>query len=345
MPDSSASLNSVEQLDDALSQPSEQAIETLRLVPGDIMVLGATGKIGPSLTRMLLRANAAAGVRRRITAVARFADPNARAVLEAAGAETIACDLLDERAVAALPESPNVFFLAGMKFGASQQAALTWAMNTHLPSLIARQFAQSRIVAYSTGTTYGWVDAATGGAPETASLNPVGEYAMSCLGRERIFEYFSARNRTPIALIRLFYACEPRYGVLVDIAEKVWLGDPVDVSMGWFNVIWQGDANALCIQALEHVHSPPLPINITGRETLSTRRTAELFGQLLGKTPKFTGQEQPGACLGNTDRMQYLFNPTLMPVATLMKWIAEWLRNGGPLLGKPTHFESRDGRY
>src|SRR5262249_39858735 len=259
-------IQTVDQLEELLSDPTEPVVELMRRLQGDIVLLGVAGEIGPSLARMARRATDLAGVRRRIIGVSRFSDPEEQARFHAHGVETIRCDLLDEPAVARLPRAPNVIYLAGLKFGSTEDAARTWAMNAYLPSIVCKAYRDSRIVAFSTGTVYGLTPRSTGGSRETDSPQPGGEYAMSCLGRERLFEHFSRAWNIPLALIRLFYACELRYGVLVDLARKIHSGDPIDLSMGCFNIIWQGDCNAMTLLALDHVASPPFVLNVTGPE-------------------------------------------------------------------------------
>ena len=334
-----------EQLEDQLSEPTPEVVRTLQQLEGDLLVLGVAGKMGPSLARMARRASDLAGIRRRIIGVARFSTPGSEAGLQRQGVETIRCDLLDEEALQRLPDVPNVLYLAGMKFGATGQESLTWAMNTHLPALVCRKFACSRIVAFSTGNVYGLVSPSSGGAQETDAPAPVGEYAMSCLGRERIFEHFSRTLSLPVALIRLNYACDLRYGVLVDLGRKVLLGAPVDLSMGWFNTLWQGDANAMTLRCFAHVASPPMMLNLTGPECLNVRETCERLGHLLGRKPVFAGKEAPTALLSNAGRACGLFGQPRVSADRLLAWVAGWLRQGGPTLNKPTHFEACDGRF
>ncbi len=334
-----------EQLENQLSEPSSAAVELFKRVAGDVILLGVAGKMGPSLARMTKRAADESGRKRRIIGVARFSSASVETELRQHGIETIRCDLLDEDSVARLPDAPNVLYLAGMKFGAEAQASLTWAMNTQVPATICKKYARSRIVALSTGNVYGLVPATGGGSVETDAPAPVGEYAMSCLGRERIFEHFSRAHGTPVALIRLNYACELRYGVLVDLAQKILADAPIDLSMGWFNLIWQGDANNIALRCLEKTTAPPTVINLTGPELLNVRETCEALGVLLDRKPIFTGTESPTALLNNAQRTLKQFGVPRVGAGQLAAWIAAWLRNGGPTLNKPTHFENRDGRY
>lgn len=338
-------ISSIEQLEDALSEPTGPVVEMMRRLEGDLVLLGVGGKIGPSLARMAKRATDLAGVSRRIIGVSRFSASNEEAKLNADGIETVRCDLLDEAQVARLPDAPNVIYLAGFKFGSTTRASTTWAMNTWLPSVVCARYRASRIVAYSTGNVYGLTSVAGGGSRETDPVNPVGEYAMSCLGRERMFEYFSQRWQIPTAIIRLFYACEMRYGVLVDLAQKVAAGEAIDVTMGWFNIIWQGDNNAQTLLALEHTSVPPCVLNVTGPQALSIRQVAEELGRRLGRAPVFAGTERETSFLGNVERGQELFGPPRVGVEQLMDWTIDWVKRGGVNLGKPTHFETRDGKY
>ncbi len=333
------------QLDDLLSQPTDGVIDALRRCPGDVIVLGAAGKMGPSLAAMVHRACRQIGEGRNVTAVARFSDPAARQRFESLGIHTIQCDLLDPVAVASLPDAPNVIFMAGMKFGATGQEALTWAMNAYVPALVCEKYARSRIVAYSTGNIYGLAPLDRGGSVEGDESSPVGDYAMSCLGRERIFQHFALARKTPVALIRLNYACECRYGVLADLARKVWNSQPIDLAMGYFNVIWQGDAVAMSIQALERAASPAVPINVTGPEILRVRDVCETFGSLMNRKVAFVGSESPQALLSNASRALELFGRPRVGPGQLMQWIASWVSRGGRSLGKPTHFEVRDGKF
>ncbi len=336
---------SVDNLESRLSEPTTGAIETLRRLDGDIMLLGVAGKMGPTLARMARRAADLAGKPRRIIGVSRFSSGNDERLLQQAGVETIRCDLLDEAAVAKLPDAPNVIYMAGMKFGSTGQESFTWAMNAYLPAIICKKFAHSRIVAFSTGNVYGLVPISSGGSLETDTPNPVGEYAMSCLGRERIFEHFSRSLKLPMAIIRLNYACELRYGVLVDLAQQIAAGTAIDLAMGCFNVIWQGDANAMTLQAFDHVASPPTFINLTGQDILRVREACQRLAAKMNKPVTFIGKESDSALLNNAAKTFGRFGTPQVSTAQMMDWVADWIGRGGPTLGKPTHFESRDGKF
>jgi nucleoside-diphosphate-sugar epimerase len=335
------------ELEEVLSRPTAGVVETLAGLEGDVLVLGAGGKMGLSMATMAVRALRLAGDRgqgRRVIAVSRFHD--GEAPFHAAGLETIGLDLLADGALESLPDAPSVLYLAGMKFGSSGAQPQTWAMNAYLPGLVARRFAGSRIVALSTGNVYPFSPVGSGGAVETDEPGPVGEYAVTCLGRERILAWHSERDGTPMTLIRLNYANALRYGVLVDIAQRVLAGEPVDVTMGVANVIWQGDANAAVLRALGLAASPPGILNVSGPETMSVRWAAHRFAELLGVgPPTITGQEAETALISNSARMYGLFGYPSVPLDQLMAWTAAWLRAGGALLGKPTGFSVRDGRF
>jgi len=330
------------QLDAYLATPTRALVRDLAGLDGDLMVLGAAGKMGPTLARLARNAMPAG---RRVIAVARFSEPGVREGLDAQGIETIACDLLDRDALARLPQCPNVVFMAGHKFGAGGNLPLTWAMNTHVPALVAETFRQSRIVAFSTACVYPFVPVTSQGASEDDLLAPPGEYANSCVGRERMFEHFSQRYGTPGRLFRLSYAIDLRYGVLADVALKVHRGEPVDVTMGHVNVIWQGDANAQALRCLAAATVPTSPINVSGPETTSIRWLAQEFGRLFGKTPNITGQEAPTAWLMNTGEAERLFGYPHVPLKRLVGWVADWIAREQRLYGKPTKFENRDGKY
>ena len=338
------------ELDELLSRPRAATVDALSACPGDVLVLGAGGKMGPTLSRLLARAAAEADRRggrpaRRVTAVSRFSSAAAREALESAGVHTLACDLLDRNAVARLPDAPNLIFMAGQKFGTADAPAVTWAMNTIVPAICAERYAGARIVAFSTGNVYPLTPVARGGARESDPVGPVGEYAASCVGRERIFELAADRDGTRLAIVRLNYAIDLRYGVLTDLALKVVRGDPIDLRMGHVNVIWQGDANRIAAECLPRASVPPFILNVTGRETLSVRDLATRLGQQLGRTPAFTGEEAADALLSDTSRMAALFEAPEVPLDWMLAWVAAWVRDGRPLLGRPTHFEERAGRF
>ena len=330
-----------EALDDFLTLPSAALAATLESVEGDLVILGVGGKMGPTLARLAKRAAPA----KRVIGVARFSDASVRAGLDAAGVETIACDLLDRDALGALPEAANVVFAAGHKFGATGNPALTWAMNTHVPALVAERYKGSRIVAFSTGNVYGLSRIGSAGSNESTTLSPVGEYAQSCLGRERMFEHFSARHGTPGRIVRLNYAIDMRYGVLADVAGKIHRGEPVDVTMGHVNVIWQGDANAQVLRALAHCTAPTSPINCTGPETISVRWLAAELGARMGKPVHVVGQEAETALLSDTTLASTLFGYPLVPLGRMLDWVADWVARGGASFGKPTKFEVRNGAF
>jgi len=329
----------------ALSVPPAYVPIALQKVPGDILVLGAAGKMGPTLCRMAVRALATAGLEHRVIAASRYSNPAEQEKLEGWGVQTIKGDLLDERFLESLPDCPNVVFMAGMKFGSSGKQSLTWAMNTHLPALVARRFATSRIAAFSTGNVYGLCPLALGGSLETDEPRPVGEYAMSCLGRERMFEHAANAHGTRVSILRLNYACEMRYGVIADLATKVKNGVEIDVSMGAFNAIWQADANGIALASLAHASAPAAVFNIAGPEQLSVRRVCERLGEIVGRPPQFVGQESADAILSNGQKAHSVFGYPIVAAQDLIDAVGRWVAGGGAALGKPTHFETRDGKY
>ncbi len=328
-------------LDDLLCRPSQALIDDLAKVEGDIMILGVAGKMGPTLAGLAK----AALPDRRIIGVARFSEPGVKDWLEVRGIETINCDLLDEAAIAKLPQAPNIVFMAGRKFGAEGDLSLTWAMNAHVPALVAQAFSRSRIVAFSTGCVYPFVPVDGSGADESVAPNPPGEYAQSCVGRERMFEYFSRKFGTPGRLFRLNYAIDMRYGVLHDIASKILHGTPIDISLGHVNFIWQGDAAAQALRCLAHCDTPTSPINVSGHEILSVRDLAAKLGALLKREPVVIGSEQPTAWLTDTSQATKLFGLPIVDTERLIAWTADWVERSMPSLGKPTKYEVRDGRY
>ncbi|GAA3689267.1 NAD(P)-dependent oxidoreductase [Nonomuraea antimicrobica] len=333
------------ELEERLARPSAGLVDDLSRLDGDILILGAGGKLGPSLVRLALRATGAAGRERRIIAVSRFSEPGLAETLAAEGATVVPADVADERALRDLPDAANVVFLVGAKFGTQGREHATWFTNTYLPGRVADRFRDSRIAALSTGNVYPLVPVTSGGCTEDTPVGPVGDYAMSCLGRERVLTHFAERYGTATSLIRLNYAVELRYGVLVDLAQKVLAGEPVDLSTGQVNVVWQGYANEVTLRSLALADTPPYVLNVTGPELISVRQAAQALGAALGKEPVFTGEEAPTALLSNAARCHRLFGyPELTP-AELIEHTARWVAGGGPLLGKPTKFERRDGRF
>ncbi|WP_417731298.1 NAD-dependent epimerase/dehydratase family protein [Rosistilla oblonga] len=337
-------IESEAQLDAMLALPDDRLIDFMRQLEGDLIILGIAGKMGVSLGQLAVAAIEKAGVEKNVYGVARFSDADARGRLEAAGVRTIQCDLLDRTAVAKLPQSPNVLFMAGRKFGTGGEEPLTWAMNTLVPANVADHFRDSRIVAFSTGCVYplARVDSQP---DETTPPDPIGEYAQSCLGRERMFEYGSNRWGAPVCLYRLNYSIDLRYGVLHDIATKIWNGQPVDNSAEAFNVIWQGDANRQALLCLGHCSSPASILNVTGPETLETEAVARQFGELLEKPVQFTSTPGDGCYLSDSSRATKLFGSPSVTADQLIRWQAHWIKTGGRSLGKPTHFEISDGAY
>jgi len=333
------------ELEDVLAQPSAEDIASVARLEPDIMILGAGGKMGPSLARRVQRAAERAGNGSRVLAVSRFSSREARTELESQGVPTLACDFLSAPAITGLPRFPNVLYLAGRKFGTTDRTDITWTTNTVVPARVAEHFADSRMVVFSTGNVYPLVPA-TGPAPTEADPPaPVGEYAQSCLGRERVVEYVSREDGLRALMFRLNYAVDLRYGTLVDIARKVFADEPVDLTVGYFNAIWQGDANSYALRSLELCESPPAVLNVTGSERISTRECAEWFGRFFGKAPRFVNEEGRLALLSDATRCRTLLGEPQVPLPVLRQWVAHWVRDGGSTLNKPTHFEVSDGRF
>jgi hypothetical protein len=333
------------QLEDTLAEPTAADLECVARLGGDVLILGAGGKMGPSLARRVHRALVRSGTRGRVVAASRFSSPALRAALDADGIETIACDLLDARSIAALPRCPSVLFLAGRKFGTLDRTDITWITNTVVPARVAEHFAGSRLVVFSTGNVYPMVAVDGPGSAEDDLPAPVGEYAQSCLGRERVVEFVSREQQMRALIFRLNYAVDLRYGTLVDVARRVLAGDPIDLTVGFFNAIWQGDANSYALRSLELCLSPPSVLNVTGPERISVRETAEWFGTVFGVRPSFVNSEGPVALLSDSSRCRARLGEPAVPLSLLRQWVARWVQAGGASLNKPTRFEVTDGRF
>ena len=338
-------IDSIEQLDELQSRPIPELLDLFRAIDGDLLVLGAGGKMGPTLARLARRVADEAGVTKRIIAVSRYTDPFIRKMLDTDGVETVEADLLDHAQLASLPDARNVLLLAGRKFGSSGNPPLTWAMNVLLPGMVMERFADSRIAALSTGNVYPLSPVANGGCAEDHPTDPAGEYAQSCLGRERMVQHGSAVRGTAATIIRLNYAIDLRYGVLLDIAQRVHAGTPVDLRTGYVNVIWQHDANAAALLALGICAAPPRILNVTGSSVLSVRAMAERLGALLGRAPVFSGAEEDTALLSNAALFHEIMPFEKVLLDDMLRWTAHWVRRGLPTWNKPTHFETRDGTF
>ena len=333
------------ELDALLARPYPELVSLMSRLEGDVMILGIAGKMGLTLGALAMNAVRESGVARKIYGVSRFTDESAWRVLEEQGIIPLRCDLLDPAAIKELPRVPNVIFMAGRKFGTNGEEDLTWAMNALVPAYVCEHFSTSRIVAFSTGCVYPLVSKAQGGSTESDAPDPVGEYAQSCLGRERIFSYFSRFHDIPVCLIRLNYALDLRYGVLYDLALRIWEDKPVDRTVGYFHAIWQGDANNQVLLALELCSSPADVLNVTGPETVSVTETAEALGRLMDKDVQFIGEPKDKAYLNDASRALHLFGSPRVQMEQVLRWTADWVRQGGRSFGKPTHFETSDGRY
>lgn len=338
-------IDSEDELIEVMTRPRPVLVKFVGSLSGALVILGAGGKMGPTLAVLAARAVRAAGSRVEIIAISRFTDERIRGWLEDKGVRTVAVDLMDPGALSRLPESENVIYMVGRKFGTTRNPEETWAANTLLPARIAEHYAQARIAALSTGNVYPMVPVGSGGAVETDPLTPLGEYANSSVARERIFGFFSRRNGTLVTLIRLSYALDLRYGVLVDIATKVRAGQPVDVGMGHVNCIWQADANEMIIRSLALASSPATAINLTGVRPLAVREVAHRFGELMGRPARIVGAEGTTALLSNTERARRTLGAPPTPLDTVIRWTAHWVAAGRRVLDKPTHYEVRDGGF
>ncbi|KAA6441253.1 NAD(P)-dependent oxidoreductase [Dyadobacter flavalbus] len=332
-------------LEEKWLSPSDALVEDMKSIQGDILILGAGGKIGPSIARLAKQAIDRAGLDKRVIGVSRFSEAGLSDELNAAGIETITADMLDDAQLQALPEIGNVLYLAGTKFGTSGNEPYTWAMNTYLPGRVAEKFRHSRIVVYSTGNVYPFTPVLSGGATEELRTDPVGEYGQSCLGRERMFQYFSSIHGTPLLIYRLNYAIDFKYGVLLEVAKSVLNGKPVDLKTGHVNVIWQGDANEMAIRSLLHCASPSKLLNVTGPETVPLRWLAQEFGRIFNIVPEFVNEEQPTALLSNAAESFRLFGYPRTTLKQMIEITAQWLLEGGKTINKPTHFQERQGQF
>lgn len=330
---------------DELLKPSDALVAELATLDGDLLILGAGGKIGPSICRLAKAAFAQAGVANRVIGVSRFSEEGLEAQLNQEGIETIAADILNDEELQALPLAKNVLYLAGTKFGTTNRESYTWAMNTYLPGRVAEKYRDSRIVVYSTGNVYPFTPVLSGGATEETRPEPVGEYGQSCLGRERMFQYFSSLYNTPLLIYRLNYAIDFRYGVLLEVAKSVQAQRPIDLTMGHVNVIWQGDANEMALRSLLHCEAPAKILNITGPETVSIRWLAHEFGKHFGTTPEFINEEQSTALLSNAAESFRLFGYPSVTLKQMIQLTADWLLGGGETINKPTHFQERKGQF
>lgn len=338
-------MKTVAELESRLAQPSEALIADLMSIEGDILVLGVGGKMGPSLARLAVNAIRQGGMNKQVIGVSRFSSGEIRKELEDAGVTTISCDLLNDQEFQRLPDVPNVIFMAGHKFGTTGKEYFTWAMNTYLPGRVAEKYSNSRIVVFSSGNVYPFTQTSSGGATEHTTPEPLGEYAQSCLGRERIFEYFSNQNGTPMAIYRLNYAIDMRYGVLLELAKSVSEGKAIDVTMGYANIIWQGDANEMALRSLTQCTNPPQILNVTGPETMSIRWAAEELARRLGREAVFTGTEEGTSLLSNAAKSHQRFGYPRVPLLQMIDWVADWVQQGGATWSKPTHFQERKGKF
>lgn len=338
-------MKTIEELEAKLAEPSEALVADLAKLDGDIMVLGVGGKMGPSLARLAKNGIRKAGLNKRVIGVSRFSNEEARKELEDAGVETISCDLLDDDALKQLPDVRNIIYMAGNKFGTTGNEHFTWAMNAYLPGRVADKYRDSQIVVFSSGNVYPFSPVNLGGVDESVAPEPIGEYAQSTLGRERIFEHFSHKYGIPMVMYRLNYAIDMRYGVLLEVAKAVNEGRPIPLSTGHANVIWQGDANEMAIRCLNIASNPPEIVNVTGPETMSIRWAAEEFAKRLGKEAQFDGVESEKALLSNASKSHQLFGYPRVSLRQMIDWVSEWVAAGGSTWNKPTHFQERKGKF
>jgi nucleoside-diphosphate-sugar epimerase len=338
-------MEKIESVYKKLLEPSDDLAADIAKIDGDIIILGVGGKMGPGLARVAKEAVDKARIKKKIIGVARFSEPGLEEQLNRAGIETYKADLLNDNQLQALPEFKNVLYMAGVKFGTTGNSSYTWAMNAYLPGRVAQKYKNSRIVVFSTGNVYPMSPVYHGGVTEHSSPEPIGEYAQSCLGRERLFEYYASKYNTPLLIYRLNYANDVSYGVLLEVAKAVKEGQPIDLSMGHFNAIWQGDANEIAIRCLLHCEVPAKILNVSGPETISVRWLAEEFGRMYGRPPLFINEEQPTAFLSNTAECDRLFGYPKVSLKQVMEILVEWINQGGKTINKPTHFQERKGKY
>ena len=338
-------IETIEQLENVMSFPTTEVVNAMSELEGDLLILGAGGKMGPTLAKLAKRAIDNSNQKKKVIGVSRFSTRGINEELKKVGIETIICDLLDDDQLFKLPDTPNVIFMASRKFGSSDNESLTWAMNTYLPGRVAQKYKNSKIIVFSTGNVYPFTMIANGGSQELGPVDPIGEYAQSCLGRERIFEHFSNQFDIPITIVRLNYAIDLRYGILLDVAQKVANQHPIDLTMGNVNVIWQGDANAIVLRTFSLCQSPPVILNLSGPETVSIRHLANRFGEIFNVLPIFESEESETSLLTNTSRCQKIFGYPQVNLDQMVEWVAHWVKINGMTLNKPTKFEIRDGRF
>ncbi|MBP3193874.1 NAD-dependent epimerase/dehydratase family protein [Natronogracilivirga saccharolytica] len=338
-------MNTIEELDKKLSEPSDRLLQDLADLDGDVMILGVGGKMGPSLAALAQRTFQQNGSNKKVYGVSRFSDKSHKKELESQGIVTITADILKEKELQALPDVKYVIYLVGTKFGTSGNEHYAWVMNSYLPGRVAEKYRNSNIVVFSTGNVYPLVHVSTGGSMETGPTGPVGEYAQSCLGRERVFEYFSKTCNTPVLMYRLNYAIDLRYGVLLEVARSVYNEEPIDLKTGYANVIWQGDANEIALRCLKHCNVPPTVLNVTGPETISIRWLAHQFGALMDTPPKFLNEEEPTALLSNASKAHRMFGYPGVTLQQMIEWTTDWVRHDRDTLDKPTHFQQREGKF